>query len=80
MTIECMCVVCHGPIEQLGPGPRPIVCGENCYGIWRRHRDGSPLPWRYQDLRAMHAHRRELATALGFVTARLHAGGWLEVG
>lgn len=64
MVIECMCVVCHGPIQPL-PHRKvtAIACRDNgglCKSVWRRSaRDGHPIPWKYEDLRFLHQLRRE---------------------
>jgi hypothetical protein len=63
MVIECMCVVCHGPLAR--KGVRTVtaqVCNDNgglCRSVLRRYPDLDYLPWRYQDLRMMQEYRRE---------------------
>lgn len=75
MAIESMCVVCHGPVARryrTEAYRTALACGQNCKGVWHRTlRQGEPLWGRYENLRMMHAYRRQLLCAQMWLAARV---------
>lgn len=79
--IECICVVCHRPIERTRQAVTAVTCGANCCSTWHRLvKRGKRLPWKYEQARALQAYRRELRVMEMGLKALLSQGGWLEVG
>ena len=69
VIIECMCIVCHGPIPRTGRlrGVTGATCHDTCRRAWSRHQQGEPLPDRYDTLRSKQAYRREMEMVLAHV-------------
>ena len=66
--IECACLVCHGPIRG---NAKRVLCGMNCRSAWRFMLQGAALGRRYEDLRMVHAYRREKLSVLSWLAARV---------
>ena len=79
MTIEGMCIACHGPLTRHGDRVTAVTCtgdGGNChqiaYSVFVR---GRRLPWKYEAIRHMHRYRRELLAVEARLLAVVEQGG-----
>ena len=70
--IECMCVVCHGPIGPRANTWQAVTCHQNCRKAWRTIRHGANLG-KFDQLRTLHAWRREQQAILMWVAERVPA-------
>lgn len=61
--VECMCLMCHGP---LGRDSRVRTCSSNCRTAWKRLCDdpSSNFDPIWEDRRILHAWRREQACVM----------------
>lgn len=60
-----MCIVCHKALSDRRSSGA-ILCdttrvngGSNCNQVWQRMKTGQPLPWKYEQMRILNAHRRD---------------------
>lgn len=64
MQIECMCVVCHGPIKRIHRVSAATCC-KGCHYYWQhRLKPTGIVGWRQENLRITHSWRREHEAAL----------------
>ena len=85
MTIECACVICHGPIRRTKQPVTAVVCNDDGGQCRARLRDllrlrVQGLAHKYTGMRALHAYRRELLAVEARLAVVLTQGGWMEVG